>query len=144
MKIVMSTKTGKAYQADVPQDKVSAFLGLKIKDEIDGGLVGAAGYKLKITGGSDISGFPIREDVSGSRRMKVLLSEPPGFNPTLRGERARRTVHGNQVDLEIAQLNTIVIADGPQPLEELFKKKEGEKKEEKKAQPKKKSLPKKK
>ncbi|OIO22078.1 30S ribosomal protein S6e [Candidatus Micrarchaeota archaeon CG1_02_47_40] len=131
MKVVISDKNGKSYQAELPPERISSLLGMKIGDEVEGAFVGAAGYKLKITGGSDNSGFPMREDVSGPRRMSILISSGTGFRPTEKGERARKTVHGNQLDAEIAQLNTIVIQEGPQKLEELFKPKEGEKKEKK-------------
>ncbi|MEM2963619.1 MAG: 30S ribosomal protein S6e [Candidatus Anstonellales archaeon] len=124
MKIVISHKSGQSYQVEVHAAKAAALYGLKIGDEFDGGIAGASGYKLKITGGSDTSGFPMRRDVSGSRRTAVLISNRPGFRPTKKGERKRKRVHGNQVDAEIAQLNTVVVEEGPQPLSEIFKKSE--------------------
>ena len=139
MKLTISDKDGKSYQVEVPSEKVSSLLGLKIGNEFEGGIVGAGGYTLKVTGGSDNAGFPMRADIDGPRRAKILLSGGAGFNPSRKGERARKKVHGNQIDAEISQLNSIVLTPGPQKLEELFPKKEGEKKkEEKKAPPKKK------
>ena len=130
MKIVVGEKSGKSYQAEIPKEKDPLLAGKKIGDEFDGGIVGAAGYTLKITGGSDISGFPMRNDVSGSRRASVVLASGTGFRSMNAGARARKTVHGNTVDLSIVQLNTIVVKAGAEPLEKLMPK--TEKKEEKK------------
>lgn len=132
MKIVMSdTKTGKTYQAEIPTDKEGSVVGMKVGDVIEGGLVGAAGYKLQITGGSDKDGIPIRPDVSGSRRKRSILSGGPGIRVTEKGERRRKTVRGNVITAEIMQLNTKVTEQGEKKLEELFPPKpKAEKKQE--------------
>ena len=77
-----------------------------------------------------MSGFPMRNDVSGGRRVRVVLSSGPGFRSHENGQRARKTVHGNQIDASIVQINTKVKTDGAKKLEEIFPK--AEKKEEKK------------
>ncbi|MBM3228949.1 30S ribosomal protein S6e [Candidatus Parvarchaeota archaeon] len=130
MKIVISEKSGKSYQAELAKDKEPQLYGKKIGDEIEGGIIGAAGYTLEITGGSDISGFPMRNDVSGGRRARIVLTQGPGFRPSHKGQRSRKTVHGNTVDSQIVQINTKVKAAGATPLETTFPK--AEKKEEKK------------
>ncbi len=133
MKIVVGEKSGKSYQVEIPKEKDALLVGKKIGEEFDGGIIGAAGYTLKITGGSDISGFPMRNDVAGSRRASVVLASGTGFRSMNAGERARKTVHGNTVDLSIVQLNTVVVAAGAEPLEKLMPKSEkADKKEEKK------------
>ncbi len=95
-----------AWQIRVNDARTQALLGLKIGDEIDGSLVGLKGYKLVITGGSDISGFPMRPDIPGPVKKGVLLSGPPGFHPRERGERRRKTVRGNTIAPDIVQINT--------------------------------------
>ncbi len=124
MKIVISEKTGKTFQAEVEKAKENALYGLKIGESFEGGLVGVAGYKLEITGGSDKDGFPMRKDLPGQRRADVLLSSGPGFKPTEKGERARKKVRGNTVSDQTSQLNVKVTAEGEKKLEELFPKKE--------------------
>jgi len=129
MKIVISDpKAGKTYQTELEKGKEGALTGLKIGDVFDGALAGAPGYRLRITGGSDKEGFPMRADVSGTRRTGVLLSGPPGFRPKNKGERGRKKVRGNTVSEAIAQLNTVVAEGGGKPLEELFPSKPKEKK----------------
>ena len=132
MKIVISDpKEGKSYQADVPKDKEGALIGKKIGDEIDGGIVGAAGYALTIQGGSDFAGFPMRKDIGGPKRMKALLSYGPGFKQQQKGERRAKTVRGSMISDEIMQINALVKTPGAKPLSELMPKSEGKKEEKK-------------
>ena len=131
MKLVVSDpKTGKTYQAEIAKESEGSVSGLKIGDQLDGGVAGAAGYKLEITGGSDKDGIPMRCDVSGGRRTYVVISSGPGVRAKERGERRRKAVRGKVVTADIAQLNTKVVEAGGKPLEELFPAKA--KKDEKK------------
>ncbi|MFA4983076.1 MAG: 30S ribosomal protein S6e [Candidatus Micrarchaeia archaeon] len=134
MKIVIGDpKSGKCYGIEIPKDKESHFIGKKIGDKVEGGLVGADGYELLITGGSDMAGFPMRKDVSGPRRAEVILSSGAGYRFQGKGMRAKRNVRGNLISDQIIQVNAKVAAAGSKPLEELFPKAAaGEKKEEKK------------
>ncbi|MEM4633984.1 MAG: 30S ribosomal protein S6e [Candidatus Anstonellaceae archaeon] len=121
MKMVISDpKTGKSYGIEIPKQSESSFIGKKIGDRIGGGIVGAEGYELEITGGSDIAGFPMRKDVSGPRRLKIIISEGPGYMKKGRGIREKRNVRGNIISDQIVQINTKVVAAGAKPLDELF------------------------
>lgn len=131
MKIVVSNpKEGKSYQAEVAKDKEGQLIGKKIGDEIDGSAAGATGYTLKITGGSDFAGFPMRHDVTGPKRLNSLLSGRPGFHEQNKGERMAKTVRGSMISDETMQVNTIVSKAGEKPLAELMPKVEGKKKED--------------
>ena len=128
MKLVIGTKTGKSYVLELGEDKASLLVGKKIGDVIPGDVIGLPGYELKLTGGSDDSGFPMRKGIAGTRKVKALLSSPPGFRPKRKGERRRKTVRGETYDTSITQVNCVVVKEGAQPLEEILGKKE-EKKE---------------
>lgn len=128
MRIVISEASGKSYQAELPKDREAGIAGMKIGDKLDGNLVGAAGYTLELTGGSDGSGFPMRRDVQGSAKKLSLIDDGVGFNAGRKGERRRRHVRGNAYSAEIVQVNAKVVQAGPTPLEQLFPKKEKEKK----------------
>ncbi|MBU5575146.1 MAG: 30S ribosomal protein S6e [Candidatus Aenigmatarchaeota archaeon] len=107
VKIVVSDpKTRKSVQIE---KDITPFLNLKIGDTFDGNLIGASGFLLKITGGSDKDGFPMRPDFIGTARKRLLLSSGPGFKPWKKGLRKRKTVHGNTIDNTIAQINCKVI-----------------------------------
>ncbi len=64
---------------------------------------------LKITGGSDDSGFPMRPDLPGGVKRKLLLSGPPGYHPPEKGMRKRVTVRGNTITEDIVQINTVIV-----------------------------------
>ncbi|MDO8553633.1 MAG: 30S ribosomal protein S6e [Candidatus Micrarchaeota archaeon] len=126
--VIADPKTGKCYQTELAKDKETYILGKKIGETLDGNPLGAAGYTLTLTGGSDKSGFPMRGDFEGQRKGKLLLSSGPGFNPTLKGERKKKLVIGNTYTSEIMQVNTKVTEFGGTALDQLFPKKDGEKK----------------
>ena len=130
MRIVISESSGKSYQVELPKDGEAQIAGKKIGDELDGNIVGAAGYTLELTGGSDGSGFPMRREVHGAARKAILTSDEVGFNATRSGERRRKFVRGNTFSTEVVQVNAKVKTAGAVPLEQLFPK--AEKKAEKK------------
>ena len=108
-KVVVSDKDV-SYQVEVDDGK--QLNGLKIGEEFDGQIVGLDGYTLKITGGSDKNGFPMKPDVDGTRRFKSLVSEGVGFKPTKKGLRRRKTVRGNTIADDISQINVKVSERG--------------------------------
>ena len=123
----ISTRDGKTYKLEIAEEKKALLLGRKIGDEIDGGSLGLPGYSLKITGASDSSGFPLRQDIQGTRKVKVLLSGGVGYRPKRKGERRRKTVRGNTIAEDVVQVNTKVVRYGAEPLENLLgQKKEAE------------------
>ncbi|MEM1849848.1 MAG: 30S ribosomal protein S6e [Desulfurococcaceae archaeon] len=95
-----------AWQIRVNDDRTNSFLGLKIGDEVSGEVLGLKNVKLVITGGSDISGFPMRPDIPGPVKKRALVSRPPGFHPKEEGERRRKTTRGNTIASDIVQINT--------------------------------------
>lgn len=132
--VISDPKEKKAYQVEVDQ-KSSALVGKRIGDVFDGGIAGLSGYKLQVTGGSDKQGFPMRGDVEGQARKKILLAFGPGFHPRMRGQRKRKSVRGNTISLEIVQVNAKISEYGKEPVAKLIGKgtpKEG--KEEKPAE----------
>ncbi len=119
-KIVISDpKTGKSYQYDVKDEKAKRFNGMKIGDIFDGSILGMNGYKLQITGGSDISGFPMKKGIKGSKKLRILMKGGSGYRP--KGVvRKRKTVKGEVIDENIVQINTKVIKTGSKSIESLL------------------------
>ena len=107
---VSDPRTGKTKPVHLTPEQFRPFIGLKIGDIIDGSVVGMPGYKLKITGGTDKDGFPMRPDVHGGVKVRLLLSGPPGFRPKRKGERRRKTVRGNTITEDIIQVNTVIVS----------------------------------
>lgn len=128
--VISDPDVRRSYQTQIDQEKGTALIGKKINDELTGDLFGISGYTLKITGGSDKDGFPMHPSVQGQGRKRALLTEPPGFHPTFQGERRRKTVRGNTLSQDIAQINVKVTKKGEKSLEDIFGKKEAHKAEE--------------
>lgn len=118
------------YQLELEDKDAKIVNGLKIGEEFNGGFLGLKGYKLRITGGSDKNGFPMKEDVDGTRRFKSLVNSGTGFKPTKKGLRRRKTVRGNTIADDISQINVKVSERGEQTLAEIFAEPEEEKQEE--------------
>lgn len=123
----------------------SLFIGKRIGDELDGSIIGLKGYRIRITGGTDRDGFPMRPDVGGPRRVRVLLSSGVGFHPTeklpskkkkrrqrrrKKGLRRRRTIRGNVISDAIAQINAVLVPTGAPEKKEAVKEKAEKKVEE--------------
>jgi small subunit ribosomal protein S6e len=135
-KLVLSdAKDGRAYNVSVSGGSASAFLGKRIGDEVDGGPVGLGGYRMKITGGSDRNGTPMRGDLPGMARKRLLLSGGVGFHPRLEGERRRKMTRGNEITPDFVQINACVTTYGEKALGDYFKKGEEKGGEEKRARP---------
>lgn len=107
-KVVVSDKKGKSLSHELKDKEAQSFLGGKIGDSFDSATIGVSGGKLKVTGGSDKSGTPMRSDVHGGVKKYVLLSKGVGMNDSSEGKRIRKLVRGNMITEEIYQLNCIL------------------------------------
>lgn len=103
-KLTISDKKGKSLSKELKDREANSLVGLHIGNELDAAIVGLGG-KLKITGGSDKSGMPMRTDVYGSARKAVLLSKGVGLQNVEKGQRRRRLTRGNTISEEIYQIN---------------------------------------
>jgi len=138
--VVNDTKNGKSHSILVSGHHANSLIGKKIHDEVDGIFVSLPGYKLQITGGTDKNGFPMRTDLPGTIRRRLLLSESLGFKPKDSGVRKKKSVRGNTINQDVVQINMKVVKHSSKPIEDIIKikteaKKEDEgKKEEKEEQ----------
>jgi small subunit ribosomal protein S6e len=97
--------------------KLRAFYDKRISHEVDGIHVGDnfKGYVFKITGGNDKQGFPMKQGVLTSQRVRLLMSEGHScYRPRKRGERKRKSVRGCIVSGDLSVLNLVVIKKGEQ------------------------------
>ncbi len=141
-KIVISDpSTGKTYQKEVKDDDARKFIGLKIGDKLKGDFLELGNVELEVTGGSDYCGFPMRKDVFGSGRKKILAVGGVGIRNKEKGIKIRKTVCGNTIHAKISQINVRVL--GGKAIKVKEEKPKAEKKvEEKKDEPKKEEKPK--
>jgi len=121
--IVSEPEAGTSKAVELEEARAVPLIGKKIGDVIDGSIVDLPGYKVQITGGSDKDGFPMRPNVHGGVRRRVILSGGTGFNPQSGGARRRKTIRGNVITDEIVQVNMKVIEKPKQPKEKKPKEK---------------------
>lgn len=124
-------KTGKSHQRELDETTSRKLIGRKIGDKISGDLIGLEGYEFEITGGSDHCGFPMRKDVKGAVRKKILAVEGVGIKRKGRGIRQRKTVCGNTIGSTIFQVNLKILAEGKEKFEDKPKEGKEDKKEAK-------------
>ena len=134
--VISDPKSGKSVQKEVKDPEAGSLIGKKIRETVKGDSIGFAGYEFEITGGSDNAGFPMRSDVPGQARKKILAVNGIGISNkkkyrkktmkglrTMKGMRQRKTVAGNTVYEKTAQVNLKIIKQGkenlfPQPAPE--------------------------
>jgi len=115
--IVSDPQAGTSKVIEVEEARAAPFIGRKISDVIDGAVVDMPGTKVKITGGSDKDGVPMRPNVHGGVRRRVVLSGGVGFKAKRKGERKRKAVRGNIITDEIVQINMKAVDQPPKPKE---------------------------
>jgi len=123
-KLTISDIKGKSVSKELKDSDANALLGLQLGNETDAAIVGLSG-KLKLTGGSDKSGVPMRNDIHGAARKQVLLSKGVGLQNANTGQRKRKLMRGNTLSEEIYQVNCKF--DGELPVENTEEKTEDKK-----------------
>jgi small subunit ribosomal protein S6e len=118
-KLVISD-AAKSFARPVGDPQSAGFLGKRIGEAVGGELIGLGGYTLKITGGTDKSGFPLRPDIPGARQVRVFVGDGFGFHAPREGMRKRRSFRGSAISEDTVQINLVVEQRGPKPLTELL------------------------
>lgn len=71
------------------------------------------GYVVRISGGNDKQGFPMKQGVLTNGRVRLLLSKGHScYRPRRTGERKRKSVRGCIVDANLSVLNLVIIRKG--------------------------------
>ncbi len=115
--IVSDPQTGTSKVVEVEEARAAPFIGRKMGEVLEGAVIDMPGSKMKITGGSDKDGVPMKPNVHGGVRRKVVLSNGVGFNAKKGGERRRKAVRGDVITDEIVQLNATLVDQPPKPKE---------------------------
>jgi small subunit ribosomal protein S6e len=107
--IVSDPETGTSKVVELEESRAAPLIGRRIGEIVEGALVDLPAHKIKLVGGSDKDGVPIRPSVHGGVRRNIVLSGGVGFNPKNKGERKRKAVRGNVITDEIVQINTKIV-----------------------------------
>jgi len=118
--VVSDPKDGRAYQIDLKDAEANALIGKSIGNVVDGSIFGLSGYKVKITGGCDGSGFVMKPDLPGPRRQRILMAVGVGYVPKHPGQRRRKMVRGKEIATDIVQINAKVVEYGSKSIKALL------------------------
>src|SRR2546426_1325486 len=91
--VISDPKKAKSEVLEVKDSNAQLFMGRKIGEVVDAASSGYKG-KLRITGGSDRAGFPMRGDVLGGGERYILLTKGIGFQKGAEGEKRKELVRG--------------------------------------------------
>jgi len=123
--VLSDPKKGVAQSFVLTPEQLQVFSGKKIGSLLEGAVLGIKN-RIRLTGGTDAYGFPLRPDVQGARKAEILASGGVGYHPKrkppskrkkkrnrrpVRGKRKRILVRGNVVPENAAQINAVILED---------------------------------
>jgi len=92
--------------------KLRQFYEKRMGAEVDVEILGPEwkGYVLRITGGNDKQGFPMKQGVLSNGRVRLLLAKGHScYRPRRTGERKRKSVRGCIVDANLSVLSLTIV-----------------------------------
>mmetsp|Transcript_6508 Transcript_6508/g.9805 ORF Transcript_6508/g.9805 Transcript_6508/m.9805 type:complete len:244 (+) Transcript_6508:113-844(+) len=101
------------------EKKLRAVYDKRISQEVDGAELGDEfkGYIFRISGGNDKQGFPMKQGVLTSKRVRLLLRKGLScYRPRRKGERKRKSVRGCIVSSDLATLALVIVKIGEQDI----------------------------
>jgi len=99
----------------VDEHKIRMFYEKRMGTEVEADHLGDEwkGYILRISGGNDKQGFPMKQGVLTNSRVRLLLSKGHScYRPRRTGERKRKSVRGCIVDANLSVLSLVVVRKG--------------------------------
>ncbi|XP_071846062.1 small ribosomal subunit protein eS6-like [Apostichopus japonicus] len=97
------------------EHKLRAFFDKRMAQEVSAESLGDEwkGYVVRISGGNDKQGFPMKQGVLVHTRVRLLLSKGHScYRPRRKGERKRKSVRGCVVDSNLSVLSLVVVKKG--------------------------------
>jgi len=119
--VLSDPEAGQAHIKILEEPQASALIGKNIGEMLEGGPLGFPGYTFRFTGGTDKDGFPMRPDLPGGKKWKILVKKGGiGFRPKQKSLRKKRTFRGRMISEDIYQVNLKVMSKGEIALVELI------------------------
>jgi len=115
--------TGQQKMFDFEDEKKLRFLyDKRMAQEVEIDPLGDEwkGYVVRIGGGNDKQGFPMKQGVLTNGRVRLLLKKGEScYRPRKAGERKRKSVRGCIVDANLSALNLVIVKKGDGEIEGL-------------------------
>merc|ERR1711879_406433 len=99
--------------------KLRPFYDKRMSHEISAEHLGDEwkGYIVRISGGFDKDGFPMKQGVLSTGRVRLLLDKNSScYRPRRTGERKRKSVRGCFVDANLSVLSLVILKKGEQEI----------------------------
>ncbi|XP_022332709.1 small ribosomal subunit protein eS6-like [Crassostrea virginica] len=97
------------------EKKLRPFYEKRMASEVSADSLGDEwkGYVLRIAGGNDKQGFPMKQGILTNVRVRLLLSKGHScYRPRRTGERRRKSVRGCIVDSNLSVLAMVIVKKG--------------------------------
>lgn len=101
------------------EKKLQNLYDRRMGQEVDGAILGEEfeGSVMRISGGNDKQGFPMRQGVLTNTRVMLLCKKGhKGYRQRRSGERKRKSLRGCVVGHDISVLNLVLTAYGDKPI----------------------------
>ena len=125
--IISDPEKGTSQRIELDDQRLNTLIGTRIGQTIDGTIADMPGHKLRLTGGTDKDGIPMRPDVHGVGKTSIILSGGVGYKPKNKGEKKRKMVRGNTTSSETIYLNFSIVEKPTRKQKEQPKSKDKEK-----------------
>ncbi|GFU64646.1 40S ribosomal protein S6 [Trichonephila clavipes] len=97
------------------EKKLRMFYDKRMGHEVEADSLGDEwkGYVVRVSGGNDKQGFPMKQGVLTTGRVRLLLSKGHScYRPRRTGERKRKSVRGCIVDANLSVLCLVIVKKG--------------------------------
>src|SRR3989304_762474 len=93
--IIADPDTGKSQKVEIEDARMTSLIGRRIGEVMDGTVANIPGKRIQLMGGIDKDGIPMRPDVHGGVKTRIILSKGIGYKPKHKGQRRRKGIRGN-------------------------------------------------
>lgn len=120
---ISNPATGAQKLIDIDDDKkLRPFIDKRISQEVDASCLGDEwkGYIVRISGGNDKQGFPMKQGILTNNRVRLLMRRGMScYRERRSGERRRKSVKGCIVDSNLSVLSLVIVKKGEQEIDGL-------------------------
>lgn len=120
---ISNPATGAQKLIDIDDDKkLRPFMDKRISQEVEASCLGNEwkGYVVRISGGNDKQGFPMKQGILTNNRVRLLMARGTScYRERRSGERRRKSVKGCIVDSNLSVLSLVIVKKGEEEIEGL-------------------------
>jgi len=120
---ISNPATGAQKLIDIEDEKkLRPFMDKRISQEVEASCLGNEwkGYVLRVSGGNDKQGFPMKQGILTNNRVRLLMRRGMScYRERRSGERRRKSVRGCVVDSNLSVLALVIVKKGEEEIDGL-------------------------